>query len=76
MAKIPKPAINVTKPGSLSEEDVLKGACTICGCEVETKRKHTLLMRAARAENSVLCLGVECPTKGCTNWIVMAKVAE
>ena len=74
--KIPEPDVKVTKAGSLGEEDVLTGTCGICGCEVETKRKHTLLMRAPKTQDSVLCLGVQCPTEGCGNWIVCAKAPE
>lgn len=76
MAKIPQPKIRVKKPGKISQEDVLVGVCQICGCELETERKNTLLMRAPRAQDSVLCMGVECQTEGCQNWIVMAPVVQ
>jgi hypothetical protein len=76
MAKIPELPIKVITPGSIKPEDVLRGTCDICGCVAETRRDNTLLMRAARSENNVLRLGIECPTKECTNWIVMAKIAD
>lgn len=73
MAKIPKPNIRVLLPGTLDPDDVLEGVCQICGAQLQTERKHTLLMRAPRQQDSVLCVGVQCLTAGCNNWIIMQK---
>ena len=73
MAKIPPAKIKVLTPGTLDPKDVLQGTCNICGSKVETTRENTLQMRAPKSQDSVLCLGVECQTEGCSNWIVMQK---
>lgn len=71
MAKIPPPKIRTIKPGKITADDVLRGTCGICGAEYETERKNALLMRAPKSQDSVLCVGIECLTEGCQNWIVM-----
>lgn len=70
MAKKQPEEIKVLKPGNLDTERDLRGTCQICGCQVEAKRKICQIIRGPK-EASTLALGLECPTIGCTNWIVM-----
>lgn len=55
--------MKITKPGALPDEEVLKGTCTHCKCEVEfTKGEARDIQHSPKNEVYYM---IDCPTKGC-----------
>lgn len=65
--------ITVTKAGNLPENDVFRGRCTKCRCEIDCNRSDGKMIYDQRDGDY---LEVPCPTMGCGDKIAAAQVKK
>lgn len=58
--------MKIVKVGRLPQEQLLKGECSNCGCEIECKRSEAKSAPDPREKGD---LYLDCPTKGCNSMI-------
>lgn len=64
--------MKILKPGKLPENDIMRGTCYRCDCEVECKRSECKLDQSFGSCDML----VDCPTEGCYVRITMEEAEE